>query len=145
MATAKSIPKFPKPGQVKQKKLAVRVMKDGREICDLTTQAGKEEYNRRKMAMWVRQGNRCCFAVRLIPSDECIGVTYLPKLFVTFEHDEGRGSGGGHRDDRIAIEVTDKKTGKKKWININGASCPYCNARKGSVRLSKMIADETIP
>jgi hypothetical protein len=43
----------------------------------------------------------------------------------TFEHQDGRGMGGGHRDDRIEID------GKP----YNGAACLSCNGSKGSKRI----------
>ncbi len=50
----------------------------------------------------------------------------------TFEHEDGRGMGAGHRDDRI------EKNGKP----YNGAAHFWCNAKKGSVRLDKFLAEE---
>ena len=44
----------------KPPKPAVKVMKDGREICDQLTKAGRDEYERRKRLMWERQKRRCC-------------------------------------------------------------------------------------
>jgi hypothetical protein len=42
----------------------------------------------------------------------------------TFEHQDGRGAGGGHRDDRIEIDG--------QWNNA--AVDPDCNISKGSKR-----------
>jgi hypothetical protein len=44
----------------------------------------------------------------------------------TFEHEAGRGHGGGHRDDRIIVN------GK----NINGAAHRSCNGQKASRRIN---------
>jgi len=41
-----------------------------------------------------------------------------------FDHQNGRGSGGGHRDDRIAID----------GLFYNAALCHDCNTEKGSKR-----------
>ena len=49
---------FPKPGKVQ--KPAVKVFADGREVCNMLTKAGRDEYERRKTLMWQRQGYRCC-------------------------------------------------------------------------------------
>lgn len=116
------LPAFPKPSQVKKQRPAVKVMKDGREICQLNTRAGQDEYARRKEAMWERQGKLCCLCWKK-----------LAKGLMTFEHDEGRGHGGGHRDDRIEVN------GKP----INGVAHPLCNVKKGSVRKSTL--DEIAP
>lgn len=118
------LPAFPKPAQLARKntKPAVRVMKDGREICNLRTKAGQDEYARRKDAMWLRQAKMCCLCRRK-----------LSKEMMTFEHDEGRGHGGGHRDDRIEVGG--------KWQN--GVAHPWCNVNKGSVRKSAL--DEIAP
>lgn len=115
------IPLFPKPSQIKKKKPPVRVMKDGREICDLNTKAGHDEYDRRKRVMWERQERRCCLE-GIVPG--CPGKLHWAEA--TFEHEAGRGYGGGHRDDRIELN------GKR----INGVSHPTCNTQKGSRRYS---------
>ena len=123
------IPAFPKPSQVKKKPEAVRIMKDGREICRLNIKAGMDEYVRRKRAMWERQNKRCCLE-GLIP--DCPGK--LRWEDATFEHSEGRGHGGGHRDDRILVDGSPQ----------NGVSHPHCNVAKASRRLSTML-QEIVP
>jgi hypothetical protein len=115
-------PAFPKPKQMKRKpKAAVNIYRDGREVCDLTTKAGYEEYKRRIEVMRIRQEKKCYLCGYFLRKDEA-----------TFDHQDGRGHGGGHRDDRI------EKDGKP----YNGAAHFRCNASKGSVRLNKFLAEE---
>lgn len=104
----------------------LRVLRDGREICNLRTKAGHDEYVRRKRAMWERQKRRCCLEGKI---KECPG--YLRWSDAVFEHQDGRGDGGGHRDDRI--EKPDPETGKMK--PYNGVAHPWCNMLKGSQRI----------
>jgi len=113
------IPAFPKPGQIKKPKPAVRIFRDGREWCNMNTKAGRDEYDRRRRVMWERQNKRCCLE-GIAP--DCPG--RLSWEYATFEHENGRGHGGGKRDDRIEIEG--------KWIN--GVSHPQCNVWKASRR-----------
>jgi hypothetical protein len=113
---------FPKPGQVKKKPVAVRVMRDGREICNLLCKEGADEYLRRKMEMRTRQKNRCCLE-EIIP--DCPG--FLAQCDTTFEHEDGRCG----RDDRI--ERLNPKTGKME--RINGAAHFWCNTKKGSRKI----------
>ena len=116
------IPAFPKPSQIKKVKPAVRVMPSGREVCDLKTKAGRDEYNRRIEEMLVRQNGKCCLQI----SEKCRKKQgSLSKAVATFEHQVPRGHGGGSRDDRIM------KDGKP----INGASCFDCNSAIGSRRI----------
>ena len=116
---------FPKPKDVKKPKPAIRIFADGREVCDLTTKAGSDEYHRRKWEMRTRQNNRCCLEGHV---EGCSG--FLAKVDTTFEHEDGRT--GGKRDDRI--ERLNPKTGKMEWIN--GAAHFWCNTRKGSRRVN---------
>ena len=118
---------FARPCEVKKEQPAVKVMKDGREICNQLTKAGRDEYERRKFAMRDRQGKRCCLE-GIIP--DCPG--FLAKADTTFEHEDGRGFDGAHRDDRI--EILNPKTGKMEWIN--GAAHSVCNSKKGSRRFN---------
>jgi hypothetical protein len=53
------IPAFPKPSQVKKPPVAVKVFRDGREVCNLLCRAGADEYQRRKRVAWEEQGHRC--------------------------------------------------------------------------------------
>jgi len=116
-----------RPGEMKKEQPVVRVMRDGREVCNLLTKAGQDEYERRKFAMRDRQGKRCCLE-GIIPG--CPG--FLAKADTTFEHEEGRGFNAGHRDDRI--EKPDPKTGEMK--PYNGAAHYTCNSKKLSKRIN---------
>lgn len=120
------IPAFPKPSQVKKKPDPVRIFRDGREVCNMLTTAGRNEYFRRIRVMWERQGKRCCLEGLV---DGCPGKLALSEA--TFEHQDGRGHGGGHRDDRI------EKDGKP----YNGAAHSKCNLLKGSRRINALLDD----
>ena len=63
--------------------------------------------------MEVRQGFQCALCTRIAGS------------VMTFDHQAGRGHGGGHRDDRIVDE-------QGNWINA--ALCMSCNGKKASKR-----------
>lgn len=107
------LPAFPKPGQIKRPAEPVKVFADGREVCECKTEAGREEYKRRKRLMWERQNKRCIL--------EGICPTCPGKLRwgeATFEHEKGRGSGGSKRDDRI--EINGKRTNGVAHIQCNG-------------------------
>src|SRR5579871_3809975 len=92
---------------------AVRVFPGGREVCNLKTIAGNDEYCRRIHLMLIRQKGLCCNCRKPIyPESPC------------FEHEVPRGLGGGWRDDRIEIN------GKP----VNGASHILCNSVRGSRR-----------
>jgi hypothetical protein len=88
------------------------VYPDGREVLNLTTKEGREEYRWRTWVMFNRQGGRCCNCPYQISDSEQS----------TFEHENGRGA--GKRDDRIEID----------GVRINGASHEICNNRRGSTR-----------
>jgi hypothetical protein len=111
---------FPKPADIKGEPVTVRVFKDGREACNLLTKSGRDEYGRRLREMWERQGKRCCLEGVI---KECPGKLALSDA--VFEHQDGRGFSGGHRDDRIL------KNGKF----YNGAAHAWCNSRKASCRI----------
>jgi len=96
-----------------QAQKCVIVRRDGREVCAKTFR-GRKEYHRRVVAMCERQ-SWCCSI--------CGGPMVLGES-ATFEHTDGRGMGGGHRDDRIEIN------GKPH----NSAAHGFCNAMKGSKR-----------
>ena len=87
-------------------------MKDGREICSMTL-AGREEYSKRTDDMYVRDKGICCLCGKPLEVYE-----------VTFEHKNGRGMGGGKRDDRIA------GNGVAHWLG---------NSRKGSMSYEAYI------
>ena len=119
---------FDKPkNQKKPPPVAVRVFADGREVCNLLCREGRDIYMGRIETMRLRQNKRCCLYGHV---EGCPG--QLNKADATFEHQDGRGHGGGHRDDRI--EIPDPKTGKMK--PINGAAHAWCNSRKGSQRIN---------
>jgi hypothetical protein len=99
---------------------------DGREVIDQRTKAGRDEMVRRKRVAWERQKRRCCLEGWV---EECPG--YLKWSEAMFEHEDGRGMNGGHRDDRI--ERPDKKTGER--MPYNGVAHAWCNSKKGSVRM----------
>lgn len=93
-------PKLPRQGAVK---------KNGN--LDLDTKEGQRIYKSRTVAMFMRQGLSCA----LCPAWGNI----------QFDHEAGRGHGGGHRNDAI----TDADG---NWINA--ALCEHCNSLKGSKR-----------
>lgn len=105
----------------KGKQPAVRIFKDGREICNLLTKPGRDEYDRRKRAMWERQRRRCCLEGWI---EDCPGNLKLAEA--VFEHQDGRGMNASHRDDRI------EKDGKP----YNGVAHAWCNTKKGGVRIN---------
>lgn len=92
---------------------AVRKLRDGREICKCRTVKGKREYKRRIELMWERQGGMCRICHRPLLLSEA-----------TFDHEDGRGMNGSHRDDRI----------EKDGVPYNAVACLGCNVRKGSKR-----------
>lgn len=95
----------------KVKRPAVMIFPDGREVCSETKQ-GRRIYFGRLYVMEVRQGFKCAICERIAGSQ------------MQFDHQNGRGHGGGHRDDRIEVEGS--------WINA--ALCEACNILKGSKR-----------
>jgi hypothetical protein len=88
---------------------AVRVYRDGREVCQ-NSKAGWLEYKRRVKVMVERQNRRCCLCNRPLALGNA-----------TFEHQRRRGMGAAWRDDRI------EKDGQP-W---NGAAHWVCNREKG--------------
>ncbi len=110
-------PKFPKPKDVKdlRAKNAVRVTKDGREICNKNA-AGRLEYRMRTLQMADRQGWHCPAALCTLP------YRHMAPATVTFQHGNTRGLGGGLRDDRVDAPG-------------NCAMHYSCNARLGSRRV----------
>jgi len=86
---------------------------NGRQVCT-DTAAGKREYKARTTEMWLRQEGICPITGRWV--DENVA---------QFDHEAGRGSGGGHRDDRILNE-------DGEWQNA--AVSPEGNTLKGSKR-----------
>jgi recombinational DNA repair ATPase RecF len=111
----------------KEPKPAVKIYRDGREVCS-TTKAGFELYKSRVREMWERQDKKCGLQI----SDEC--KARKGRLLISeaqFEHSAGRGLSGAHRDDRIL------KNGKP----YNMAVCSFCNLKKGSIRLENIMED----
>ena len=112
-----SVPKFPKPGQVKQPKLAVKVFRDGREVCDLSIKAGLDEYIRRKRVAWEDQKHICPIChLQLFWKDAMT------------DHIKPRKMGSGSRDDRQQ--------------NIQAVHA-ICNSLKSSKR--NFVLDDLIP
>ena len=96
-----------------QRDKGVLTYPSGRQVCD-KTKAGKAVYRGRVYMMWLRQRRLCC-----------ICRTALDFADAVFEHQDGRGMNGSHRDDRI------EKDGKP----YNGAAHSWCNVQKGSRRI----------
>jgi hypothetical protein len=107
-------PMYPKPGQVKKKPESVRVLKDGREILNMLTKQGRDEYIRRRRVAWESQtevvGKRTIHICSICKQE-------LLWKDATSDHKRSRGMGGGTRDDRQE--------------NI-GAAHFLCNQQKGS-------------
>ena len=99
---------IPKPCQIKQRKPAIKIYRDGREVCN-DSREGIAEYKRRRDVMWNRDKGVCCLCLRFCRKEDA-----------TFEHLDGRGMGGSRRDDRIAQ---------------NGIAHFHCNSLKGSKRI----------
>lgn len=114
----RSLPK--KKKRKRPEPVPIKVYADGREVCNLKTVEGAEEYHRRKWVMWERQGKRCCLEGFI---SECPGA--LRRMDCTFEHEAGKGMGGSRHDDRIEVDGV--------WVN--GAAHFICNGLKGSRRM----------
>lgn len=102
-----------KVGRMIRKENGVWTCPDGREVCQKSA-AGVREYKRRLSLMWERQERTCAICYQ-----------FLMKDIATFDHQWGRGHGGGHRDDRILLP-------NGSWQNA--ALCFGCNNSKGSKR-----------
>jgi hypothetical protein len=109
----KDAPKIPQP--------AVTVYPCGREVCNLKSAAGRAEYERRKDVMYLRQKGRCSLCGNLMDRENA-----------TFEHEDGRGMGGAHQDDRIL--KPDSGAGELK--PYNSVAHGWCNGNKGSQRMA---------
>lgn len=96
---------------------AVKTFPDGRQVINLMCPQGFREYRLRVRLMLERQQGVCCLS-RACP--QCPGALRLEDA--VFEHQLGRGMGGGKRDDRIERDG--------KWIN--GACHEQCNRWKSS-------------
>lgn len=105
------IPAFPKPKQRKRRDdRSFITYRDGREVCR-NTPAGQREYAARRKARWAMDNGICCLCDTFVPVEIC-----------TTEHPDGRGAGGGKRDDRVSM------------IRV---SHPSGNLSKGSIRLDE--------
>ena len=83
-----------------------------RQVCQGNA-AGKREYKARTTEMWLRQEGICPICGKWMDQNEA-----------TPDHQEGRGHGGGFRDDRTIVDG--------EWHNaaVHGS----CNTEKGSKR-----------
>ena len=108
----------------KAPKPAMKVFPDGREVLDLKTKVGADEYQRRKLQMFDRQGGRC--GLQISPQCKARGGRLL-RAECQFGHEVSRG--GGKRDDRIEIE------GRP----VCRALCPWCNSLQGSRKMSEFV------
>jgi hypothetical protein len=99
-------------------KAAVKVYRDGREVCEKNA-AGTREYRKRVLIMWERQGGLCAICGKLLRIEQA-----------TFDHSRPRGMGAGFREDRIEIE------GKP----VNAAVHGLCNSLRGSKRTEYLIS-----
>ena len=99
----------------------VKVMADGREICNQYITTGRKAYRKRIEIGWSRQNGRCCLEGHC---PTCRGALNLEEA--TLEHENGRGMNGGHRDDRMVLP-------DGRWQN--GAAHSLCNVWKGSRRI----------
>ena len=95
----------------KREKPDVFIYLDGREVCNMETAAGREEYRNRVRLMLRRQNGKCCNCQKPLYSGHA-----------TFEHENGRGA--AKQDDRIEIN----------GLPVNGASHDVCNVLRGSKR-----------
>lgn len=118
---------FPKPKDKKKIfKPAVKVFSGGREVCDQLTKAGRDEYVKRKLDRYEEQGCRCALQITDICKQR---QGRWPKDEITLDHEDGRGMGGGKRDDRMWV-IKDGKLVKQ-----NAAVCWHCNSQKGSRKI----------
>jgi 5-methylcytosine-specific restriction endonuclease McrA len=101
----KAVPAKPKK---RKKHVGVKVLRDGREVCNLKTEAGRREYAIRRAAAWAMRFGFCAICEKPVPLEEA-----------TVDHILPRGMGGGKRDDRLG--------------NLQPAHWK-CNVQKGSRR-----------
>ena len=112
------IPAFPKPSQIKQKRKylcddGVFRYPNGREVCDLNSKKGRDEYKRRIKVAWEDQKHICPWCAKPLRWSEA-----------TMDHTAPRGMGGGARDDR-----------PENIKAVHG----LCNSLKGSRRVSYLV------
>jgi hypothetical protein len=119
---------YPKPKDAKrQPKPAVRVFRDGREVCDLNTKGGRDEYSSRVRWMWEKQGRKC--GLQITPQCHARNGR-LSIEYAQFGHARSRKHGGGARDDRVQID------GKPTEAR---ALCPWCNSAQGSRPITDFV------
>jgi hypothetical protein len=94
-----------------------------REVFNMKTKEGRRMYKDLLYEMEVRQNFKCAICERTAGSR------------MEFDHQDGRGSGGGNRTDAIIDE-------KGGWINA--ALCSNCNTLKGSKRY-KWVNGKYVP
>ena len=112
---------FSRPCEVKKEQPAVKIMRDGREICNQLTKDGRDEYRERTKTMFNRQGGRCGLQI----SPQCKERNgRWPFDEIQFGHEVSRG--GGKQDDRIFVDGVPKCR----------ALCPFCNSLQGSRKIS---------
>jgi hypothetical protein len=104
---------FPKPSHIRCRREAVKIYRDGREVCT-DTAAGWAEYHHRTAQMYERDKTICCICLKPI--------RFLDEA--TCEHKEKRGMGASTRDDRI---------------EKNGVAHAWCNAELGSRRIERSL------
>lgn len=94
---------------MKKEPVAVRVMKDGREICNHLCKAGRDEYERRKRFAWEQQNHICAICKQ-----------HLNWKDTTCDHIKLRKMGASERDDH------QENLAAVHW---------KCNAERGSKRM----------
>jgi hypothetical protein len=109
---------FPKPVLVRRK--PYKDFPDGRFVWDTKTAAGKAGYQAALAIMRSRQKDRCAICALIV--------------WLTFDHQNGRGHGGSIRDDRTEIDG--------RWFNA--ALCVPCQGLKGSTRYH-WVGKEYVP
>jgi len=92
---------------------SIHTYPDGRQVCQ-DNAAGKREYKARTTEMWLRQDGICPITGKWVDQNRA-----------QFDHEAGRGSNGGHRDDRT-------RNDKGEWQNA--AVSHEGNTIKGSQR-----------
>ena len=96
-----------------------KIYADGREKL-LDNAAGKRVYRARTLEMWERQKGLCAICANSIDETQA-----------TYDHERGRGLGGGNRDDRIIRDG--------EWMNA--MLCMACQGVKGSRRYEWIVAE----
>ena len=126
------LPAYPKPSQIRQQRPAVKVFAGGREVCDMTTKAGRDEYRNRVRIMWERQGKKMRFNdFATMQGEEWQAAQLMKQPSSIVGH---VGWGGSRRTDAII----DKEG---KWLNM--AACCWCNSLKSSRPLEEFT--EIVP